>query len=175
MATRLMLTEACVIDWAIYKSMTKIIIVTLIVLNILTLISCINGVAEKKVIPNTDNEITKNLKSDLDNENCGGLVGVWLDSHSSKNYKLRIGQKVILKDNKLYFGPCDIDKESLELNSESIVPYTEIAYNGDAYIDINIPDQKLLITKTGDLKIYDQLGLVATYPCIFIDHSILKY
>lgn len=100
MATRLMLTEACVIDWAIYKSMTKIIIVTLIVLNILTLISCINGVAEKKVIPNTDNEITKNLKSDLDNENCGRLVGVWLDSHSSKNYKLRIGQKVVLKDNK---------------------------------------------------------------------------
>jgi len=49
MATRLMLTEACVIDWAIYKSMTKIIIiVTLIVLNILKLISCINGVAEKK-------------------------------------------------------------------------------------------------------------------------------
>jgi len=34
----------------------NIIMATLIVLNILMLISCFNGAAEKKVIPDTDNE-----------------------------------------------------------------------------------------------------------------------
>ena len=40
---------------------------------------------------------------------------------------------------------------------------------------MNISDQKLLITKSGDLKIYDQLGLVDTYAKIFIDPTILKF
>ncbi|WP_293926368.1 hypothetical protein [Sphingobacterium sp. UBA6320] len=148
------------------------IVIAIIILHLFFL-SCANETNQTKT-STTNSKVSNNLHTESD-EKMGHLVGVWLDAHNSKAYNQRIGQKIVLKDNKFYYGPCDIDKESLEINTLSSVPYSEIVYNGKEYVDMNISDQKLIITKSGDLKIYDQLGLVDTYAKIFIDPTILKF
>ena len=148
----------------------KYLLVIFITILHLFLFSCTNGSNQTKTAYKDLNEAPS---KESETQKKGRLIGIWLDAYNSKAYNQRIGQKIVLKENKLYYGPCDIDKESLEINTLSSVPYSEIVYNGKEYIDMNISDQKLIITKTGDLKIYDQLGIVDTYPKIFIDPKIL--
>ncbi len=121
-------------------------------------------------------------KSDLEyltdtGVNHDRLVGLWYDKVTSDQVGKRMGQKIVLGvDGKLYFELCAIADEQTEIGAKSELNFPhEIVYNGSEYVDMIMSDQRLQISKTGDLRILDQLGLIDTYTKIFIDPTIIKF
>lgn len=110
-----------------------------------------------------------------DPKEYGRLVGVWHDEYSSKFTDIEMGYKIVLdKNGNLLVGVCDINQEDLQVGAVSEIKLlmNEIKFDGKMYVDQDNFEEKYLIRNDGSLQIFDNYGLIDTYPVVFFDSSI---
>jgi|GEM_PF-2511268 len=147
----------------------------LIFFGAIILFAIISTISNKSDGVNRNEEST--TVSSASTKKYGRLVGIWKNEYDAKIYNINVGFKFVLDNsNKLFVGNCDIADEDLQVGAVSEIKslMREIKFDGKMYVDQDNLEEKYLIMKNGSLQIFDNYGLIDTYPLVFFD-PIIKY
>lgn len=83
---------------------------------------------------------------------------------------------VLDNENNLFVGSCDIDQEDLQQGAISEIKpvHAQLEFDGEMYKDDSGFNQKYLIDGEGRLHIFDNYGLIDTYPSVFLDTEVFQ-
>jgi hypothetical protein len=95
----------------------------------------------------------------------GSLLGVWYDESLKTEHGEQIAYEIISYEKRVFIQPIAFTGKKLQVSDmpELSPSATELRKSKGVYINVNQPNEIYKVDKTGNLLIYDQTGLLATF------------